>query len=599
VDKHYTVSARKYRPTRFQDVLGQEHVTTTLVQALRKGKLAHAFLFSGPRGVGKTTCARILAKVVNCLQPSPEMEPCEQCDSCTAFNQQASFNVFEMDGASNNKVEHIHQLLDNVRTPPFSGKYKVFIIDEVHMLSKSAFNAFLKTLEEPPPYAIFILATTEKNKIIPTILSRCQIYDFHKIPVSLIVRQLQKICSDEHIHAETEALQLIASKSDGSMRDALSIFDRIASATDGNIRYSDVLNILHVLDYEHFFQFTDAFLSEDIGTVMKLFEELNSSGFDEHQILIGLASHIRQLFALQFPSTEDLLQVPDAFKQRYVEQAKLCSPGFLLSALDTLNQCEAQFPLVENTRLHVETALLKLTFLHRRVQTLLTPPNEKKTPNPPLKNRSSSAIPNSDPPSPATTTIPAPTSPDNPTTSADHQPAMTPTPSTKPKVVREPSPQTTAETAVDDIPTIQDIESLQQDLQHRLHQTEHMPRKSLTQEEVRTLWDAYLQNITSPSDLRSYKNAKLKVEDTTIHLYVQSQLDKSVIQRDTDFIQRIRSYFHNPDIQLQIHIRRPPSTPKNTPRPFLTDKEKYDLMAEKNPALRRLVRTFDLKISSD
>ncbi len=597
MDKQYTVSARKYRPTRFQDVLGQEHVTNTLIQALRKGKLAHAFLFSGPRGVGKTTCARILAKVANCLQPTPDMEPCEQCESCSAFNQQASFNVFEMDGASNNKVEHIHQLLDNVRTPPFSGKYKIFIIDEVHMLSKAAFNAFLKTLEEPPSYAIFILATTEKNKVIPTILSRCQIYDFHKIPVSLIVRQLEKICAAEDIQAETEALQLIASKSDGSMRDALSIFDRIASATDGNIRYSDVLHILHVLDYEHFFQFTDAFLSEDIGTVMRLFEELSSKGFDEHQILIGLASHIRQLFALQFPSTEELLQVPDSFKPRYVEQAKLCSPGFLLSALDLLNQCEAQFPLVENTRLHVETALLKLTFLHRRIQTLLTTPGEKKTPAPPNNDLPSSAITGTEPPSSETDDIPTPI--DSPSSSVEEQPSTPLSPSTKPKTVREPSPNSTVETLVDDIPTIQDLEALQQDLQQRLHQRDHLPRKSLSQEEVQALWEEYLHTISSPSDLRSYQNARLKVEDATIHLYVQSQLDKSVIQRDTGFIQRIRHHFHNPDIQLLIHIQRPSSPPKTTRRPFLTDKEKYDLMAEKNPALRRLVQTFELKISSD
>ncbi len=597
MDKQYTVSARKYRPTRFQDVLGQEHVTNTLIQALRKGKLAHAFLFSGPRGVGKTTCARILAKVANCLQPTPEMEPCEQCESCSAFNQQASFNVFEMDGASNNKVEHIHQLLDNVRTPPFSGKYKIFIIDEVHMLSKAAFNAFLKTLEEPPPYAIFILATTEKNKVIPTILSRCQIYDFHKIPVSLIVRQLQKICTAEGIQAETEALQLIASKSDGSMRDALSIFDRIASATDGNIRYSDVLHILHVLDYEHFFQFTDAFLSEDVGTVMRLFEDLSSKGFDEHQILIGLASHIRQLFALQFPSTEELLQVPDAFKPRYVEQAKLCSPGFLLSALDLLNQCEAQFPLVENTRLHVETALLKLTFLHRKVQALLTTPSEKKTPDPPNHDRPSSAFTGTEPPSTETVDIPTPS--DSPPSTVEEQPATPLAQTTKAKAVREPSPNSSVETLVDDIPTIQDLEALQQDLQQRLHQRDHLPRKSLTQHEVDALWEAYLHNISSPSDLRSYKNAKLKVEDTTIHLYVQSQLDKSVIQRDTGFIQHIRAHFHNPDIQLLIHIRKSPATPKHTPRPFLTDKEKYDLMAQKNPALRKLVQAFELKISSD
>jgi DNA polymerase-3 subunit gamma/tau len=359
----FVVSARKYRPQRFEDVIGQNHIANTLKNALQTNKLAHAFLFCGPRGVGKTTCARILAKVINCLNPVNNVEPCNECSSCKAFNENASFNILELDAASNNSVEHIRTLIEQVRFQPQQGTHKVFIIDEVHMLSTQAFNAFLKTLEEPPSYAIFILATTEKHKILPTILSRCQIFDFKRIQPSHIVEQLDIILKAQQRTADPEALYQIGVKADGAMRDALSIYDKIASATSGNITYKDVTSNLNILDYEYFFKITDSFIRSDLSSTILIFDEIIKQGFDPELFIAGLSDHFRTLVLSKNPETATILDFSKELKQRYYNQATICMESLLLSGLNLLNQCDVFIPRSTNKRLHVEVVLMKLCHL--------------------------------------------------------------------------------------------------------------------------------------------------------------------------------------------------------------------------------------------
>jgi DNA polymerase-3 subunit gamma/tau len=367
----YIVSARKYRPARFDDVIGQEQVTVTLRKALKSGQLAQSFLFCGPRGVGKTTCARILAKAINCENPGVDFEPCNQCNSCSSFNTSSSFNIHELDAASNNSVEDIRSLIEQVRFAPQSGKYKVYIIDEVHMLSNQAFNAFLKTLEEPPSYAIFILATTEKHKIIPTILSRCQIYDFKRISNNDIVKQLQGIAQNEGIQAEDQALHIIAEKSDGGMRDALSLFDKIVSYAGTSVTYTDVITNLNILDYDYYFRITDELLVENSSGVLLAFEDITAKGFDGEIFILGLAAHFRQLLVAKDPATINLLEAGENLKNRYREQSSKVHESFLLNALNITNQCDVQYKTSRNKRLHVELALLKICFLPTQLENML------------------------------------------------------------------------------------------------------------------------------------------------------------------------------------------------------------------------------------
>ena len=357
--ENYIVSARKYRPSTFDSVVGQRALTTTLKNAIATGKLAHAYLFCGPRGVGKTTCARIFAKTINCLSPTADGEACNQCESCQAFNEQRSYNIHELDAASNNSVDDIRTLIDQVRIPPQIGKYKVYIIDEVHMLSQSAFNAFLKTLEEPPHHAIFILATTEKHKILPTILSRCQIYDFNRISVQDTVEHLQYVAQKEGIQAELEALNVIAQKADGGMRDALSIFDQVASFTNGNITYQGVIENLNVLDYEYYFQLTDQFLNNKVSDAMLLLNDILKKGFDAHHFMTGLTSHFRDLLVSKDPITLPLLEVGASIRERYQAQAQKCDQRFLYRAMKLCNDCDLSYRASKNKRLLVELTLIQ------------------------------------------------------------------------------------------------------------------------------------------------------------------------------------------------------------------------------------------------
>lgn len=361
--ENFIVSARKYRPDTFQTVVGQASITSTLKNAIKNNQLAHAYLFCGPRGVGKTTCARIFAKTINCQNLSAEIEPCNECESCKAFNGNRSYNIHELDAASNNSVDDIRNLTDQVRIPPQIGRYSVYIIDEVHMLSPSAFNAFLKTLEEPPRHAIFILATTEKHKIIPTILSRCQIFDFNRIKINDISAHLSYVAKSEGVSIESEALNVIAQKADGAMRDALSILDQIVSFSGKSISYKDVISNLNVLDYDYYFQMVDLFLKNDISGSLLLFNEILDHGFDGHHFITGLSSHFRDVMVCKDPVTIQLLEVGGEIREKYKVQSARCDSDFLIGGLQIASDCDLQYKASQNKRLLVELVIIKIAQL--------------------------------------------------------------------------------------------------------------------------------------------------------------------------------------------------------------------------------------------
>ena len=432
---NYIVSARKYRPDSFQSIVGQGAMASTLRTAVQQGRLAHAYLFCGPRGVGKTTAARVLAKTINCLNLTPEGEACNECESCRAFNEGRSFNIFELDAASNNSVEDIRQLTEQVTMPPALGKYKVYIIDEVHMLSVTAFNAFLKTLEEPPSYAIFILATTEKHKILPTILSRCQIYDFKRITVGDITHHLQYVAQSEGIVADEAALGLIAEKADGGMRDALSMFDRIASFAGGQITYEHALESLNVLDYSYFIRTFDHLLTGDYRSLLLLLDELLGKGFEGQTILAGLAAFARDLLVVQHPGTSVLLEKPERVTQAYEALATRCTPAQLFAAIRALVQADQQYRQATNKRLLIELTLLGLVSTFHTAGELATPPPSTASPAQPQAGASAQAtLSTQASPTPTPTTAPAP-QPASPT-----QPASAPSPPPAPQPVASPQP---------------------------------------------------------------------------------------------------------------------------------------------------------------
>lgn len=359
--KDFVVSARKYRPSTFVSVVGQQSITATLKNAIKNNQMAHAYLFCGPRGVGKTTCARIFAKTINCQNVTADNEPCNTCESCLAFNENRSYNIHELDAASNNSVDDIRLIIDKVRVPPQLGHYSVYIIDEVHMLSAAAFNAFLKTLEEPPRHAIFILATTEKHKILPTILSRCQIFDFNRLKISDISGYLKYVAKNEEVDVEESGFDVIAQKADGAMRDALSIFDQIVSFSGKNITYHNVIDTLNVLDYDYYFKLTDHFLSGDIPDVLLIFNEILNNGFDGHHFITGLASHFRDLLMCKDPSTVQLLEVGGEIQEKYKVQAARCEQDFLLKSLEIANYCDLNYKTSQHKRLLVELTLIRIS----------------------------------------------------------------------------------------------------------------------------------------------------------------------------------------------------------------------------------------------
>lgn len=381
---NYIVSARKYRPSNFKSVVGQSHITTTLQNAIRNNQIAQAFLFCGPRGVGKTTCARILAKTINCTNLTQENEACNECESCKSFNTNSSFNIFELDAASNNSVEDIRTLVDQVRIPPQGSHYKVYIIDEVHMLSSAAFNAFLKTLEEPPPYAKFILATTEKHKIIPTILSRCQIFDFHRILNEDITNHLEYIAKIENIEFDRQALHIIAEKSDGGLRDALSMFDQLVSFTRGNISYENIIENLNILDYDYYFKIVDHILECDIPKTLLVFNDILDKGFEGLHFINGLASHFRNLLVCKDESTIKLLDISDELKNKYITQARKSNTTFILRALDFANTSSIEYKESSNRRLCIEISLLKMANIMNKINPTSIPEGQEKKKSEPI-----------------------------------------------------------------------------------------------------------------------------------------------------------------------------------------------------------------------
>ncbi|TPG72433.1 DNA polymerase III subunit gamma/tau [Hymenobacter nivis] len=433
--ENFVVSARKYRPATFRSVVGQQHVTTTLQNAIQSQHLAQAFLFCGPRGVGKTTCARILAKTINCTNLTPEIEACGVCASCVAFQENASFNVHELDAASNNSVEDIRSLVEQVRYPPQAGsKYKVYIIDEVHMLSNQAFNAFLKTLEEPPPYAIFILATTERHKIIPTILSRCQIFDFSRIRVDDMRQHLRYVATQEGVAAEDDALHLLAQKADGGLRDALSMFDQMVTFAGNNLTYKDVVQNLHVLDYGYYFRLVDALLQENLSAALLLLDEVMQQGFDLHNFVVGTAEHLRGLLVCKDAVTVQLLEVSDGIKKQYVAQAQAAPLAFVLSALNLVSQCDREFKQAKNQRLHVELTLMKLAYLNGAVQFV------RDVSGPEAAKKKTSSLAEGPAPAIAGAPVPVPAAPAMPRPGPPPAAAPAPTPVASAPVVSAPAP---------------------------------------------------------------------------------------------------------------------------------------------------------------
>jgi len=492
----FVVSARKYRPGNFEELVGQEHVSQTLKNAIKGNKIAHAFLFCGPRGTGKTSSARILARILNCENLSDNAEPCNECGSCKSFNDNASFNIAELDAASNNSVEAIRNLNDQVRVPPQNGKYRIFIIDEVHMLSTAAFNAFLKTLEEPPPYAIFILATTEKHKILPTILSRCQIFDFKRIDVAKIIARLQYICEVENIKASEDALNVIAQKADGAMRDALSIYDKIASFSEGEITYEGVLSQLNVLDYDYYFKVIDALQVEDMAATLLLFDEILNKGFEAEIFINGLSSHIRDLLVCKDPQTIQLMELSASLQARYQLQASSCPAPYLINLLHLTQKCEVSFRLAKNKRLHVEMTLIRMVYA-QKLKTASAEVKKKpsiKPANPPAKSKPSEPMPIAKSDVPETPKV------------ANFEPAV---PIQKTKI---PSIPKLGGSTKHSLPSIGSIESVKQHIitTEAAHQSDAL---DLTLDHLSNEWENYASTVTSPSLQGTMRRAVLSIED--------------------------------------------------------------------------------------
>lgn len=570
--ENFVVSARKYRPITFDSVVGQSHITTTLKNAIRTNHLASAFLFCGPRGVGKTTCARILAKTINCQALSSDAEACGTCDSCVAFQQNASFNVHELDAASNNSVEDIRNLIDQVRYPPQAGsKKKIYIIDEVHMLSTSAFNAFLKTLEEPPSYAIFILATTEKHKILPTILSRCQIFDFNRIQNKDIADHLAIIAQKENVSADYQALELIAQKADGGLRDALSMFDlNVTFSKDNSIAYSDVLENLHILDYDYYFKMTDALLNQSMWQAFSLYDDILSKGFDGHQFVIGLLGHLRDLLVCKDVSTIKLLQVSESVAIKYKEQSQKASVSFLISALSVGSQCDINYKSAKNQRLHVEIFLSKLANIPAVLDLSNLSEDEKKKPSPVI---------------------------------IIEEKTNTQTENTE--IVAAPSPVASSQNEVEiskiktsKLKSTFDLDDLGPDLNKTLVQETSAPvilqNKAFSKTELISVWQAFTNTRESLGEISEVVILKrdFDLEGTTIRIKLDNNVQKGLLEGfKTLLMSYLRENLQNTGIQLIAEI----SIEEQTSKPY-TQAEKFNFMAEKNPHLIELRNALGLEL---
>ena len=564
---NFVVSARKYRPVTFDSVVGQKSITSTLQNAIRTNTLTQAFLFCGPRGVGKTTCARIMAKTINCMNPTPDMEACDQCESCRSFNNSNSFNIYELDAASNNTVEDIRNLVDQVRIPPQLGKYKVYIIDEVHMLSQAAFNAFLKTLEEPPAYAKFILATTEKHKILPTILSRCQIFDFKRITVDDIRLHLQNIAVKENITAEEEALNIIAQKADGALRDALSIFDQMVSFSGNNITYKDVIANLNVLDYEYYFRVVDYILAKDNNSILLLLNDVVENGFDIQHFIQGFAAHLRNLLLGKDQRIIDLMEVSQQLKMRYAEQAQKCSQYFLLKSLDLANQCDLNFRNSSNKRLHVEICLMKMCYVEGQQPTVQQTMVQRPTIQQPTVQRQTVQQPTVQQPIAQQPTVQQQTV---------QQPAAQQQPM---KIGRMTRPGTISITAE---------ETKKEEVK------EEIWNNVFTQEQVTKAWNDYIashQN-TSPIFIAGIKNAEPTLVGGS---EIRFKIDNILVVKDVNNMHSLHEFLknalHNNQFVLKEEIVERPNEVV-----LYTDKQKFEKMANENPNLFSIKESLGLQL---
>ncbi|MDR1403817.1 MAG: DNA polymerase III subunit gamma/tau [Tannerellaceae bacterium] len=569
---NYIVSARKYRPSTFRSVVGQKSLTTTLKNAIANHKLAHAYLFCGPRGVGKTSCARIFAKTINCLTPAPDGEACNECESCRAFNEQRSYNIHELDAASNNSVDDIRSLIDQVRIPPALGKYKVFIIDEVHMLTSQAFNAFLKTLEEPPRHALFILATTEKHKVLPTILSRCQIYDFSRISIADMVEHLDYVSSQEGVTAEPEALNVIAQKADGGMRDALSIFDQMASFTNGNITYQAVIDSLNVLDYEYYFRLTDAILSSNVRSAVLTLNEIFSKGFDGQNIITGLASHFRDLLVCKDQATLVLFEVGASIRERYKETAKLCSDLFLFKAIELANGCDLNYRISRNKRLLMELTLIQLCQINQLQpedgkKKLLIEPAGQSSPAAAASAISSSKAETAQMPHAANISVTQSVNQVPPKKKASQAPVST---SIKKAIEKDPEKQ----------------------IRHT--STANEESADFEQSELTGCWDEYAQKIEKNAYLKgAMVNCKpVLQENYNFEVAVHNPGQQEELLNDSiNLLPFLRTNLKNSHIQMRIRISE-----TNEKKLAYTSTEKYEHLMDMNPVLDKLRDEFNLTL---
>ena len=575
----YIVSALKYRPLNFNSVVGQRSLTTTLKNAIAGKKLAHAYLFCGPRGVGKTTCARIFGKTINCLTPTADGEACNQCESCTAFNESRSFNIHELDAASNNSVDDIRSLIDQVRIPPQIGKYKVYIIDEVHMLSQQAFNAFLKTLEEPPRHAIFVLATTEKHKILPTILSRCQIYDFSRITIKDTVEHLQYVAQQEGVNAEPEALNILAQKADGGMRDALSIFDQVVSFTGGNITYKAVIDNLNVLDYEYYFKLTDSVLTNNVTEGLLVLNEILSKGFDGNNVITGIATHLRDLLLCKDAQTAQLFEVGDTLRQRYVEIAKKCSNEFLYKAIEIANEADLNYRLSRNKRLLADLTVIRLCQLsspngleNEKKNELIAPffPTEKKEP-----------------------------------TQTQVQPENKPQQQVRPNAPRAtiPSGNTTQQTTQTGIkPSIGglgvSLSALNQKQEEKVEVVQNIREvlsEKFTAQQLIVAWNEYAEQI---QEERHLKNSMLNCQpdllnESVFEVVVNNPMqEQKLLEEKINILNAIKRKLRNTSIDMQVRI-----SVDNEKKLAFTPAERFSLMVEENEVLQKLKDEFGLELS--
>ena len=602
--ENFVVSARKYRPMTFDTVVGQGSITNTLKNAIRNNTLAQAFLFCGPRGVGKTTCARIMAKTINCLHPTENLEACNECESCRAFNNNASFNIYELDAASNNSVEDIRSLVDQVRIPPQIGQYKVYIIDEVHMLSAAAFNAFLKTLEEPPAYAKFILATTEKHKIIPTILSRCQIFDFKRITVDDIAKHLAFVAQSEGVSAEPEALNIIAQKADGALRDALSIFDQMVSFSGKNITYKDVIDNLNVLDYDYYFQIVDHILHGNTSDILLILNDIISKGFEPQHFINGLGNHLRSLMVCKDPITVQLLEVSEQLRQRYLAQSQACPMPFLIRALEINNKCDIDYRAANNKRLHLEIALLKMCALcsqalnmpTAQAQPVQMPQNRPaQTANPTVPSGVSMGS------TSATTKVPEPV--EGPTTAQQPQQSQPNNSTTQQSTIQQQTaPVSTGSTSAQQ-PIVRprgttssiSINKAMQQAGQKAEEKEETWDTPFTQEQLTAAWADFVnryKNVSPNFAAALGKYTPKLMGSAEIHFSVDNLLFEHDTEGMTALKHHLKNSLHNNQYQLKPEVMERPAEID-----AYTDKDKFEKMVEERPYLRTL--QTELKLEGD